>query len=1087
MTICLASSAQDGRQELTNALTALSQDGVVRCAEAKLMFSKLEDGGLVVDLLNHFADGGDTFNVKGFVDFVYDLSSSGNFPRPISAPPLKRVKSSADFDPYRDAVEDAGGQAAIGRNRLRSQRCDEFVRFCRQKFGDPALQPWQQDPIFRCLTYENLEEVSDSVKTTFDALLAGVVSMLNERMDGERKVFLRAGVKGAERGKKKCRVKYAGDPSQMSDMVRATVLVKGSIDDLYEVVETLLNYPELCTVNAHFTHFVDRYQSPLGNYRDILTLLRISNFVCELQFNLHSVSDIKESADGHAYYEMQRLANDDLLIATIENDLHTAQDAIHRGARPRRLAESMSGLSTVHFAAFHGNQEMMRLLLEHGADPLATAYDGQLALQRAVQRGHDAVVNILIENMDASTLADKLDMPSIQHLLGCMQVADARGQFPAVSFCRDVLELAFNHWDSEVRIAAAEGIGPIDYDEKEEVRLATLDGSRREQMLKAFDVNNIPELLEFADDPSPMLKLSGLAGSIAKAAWAVGWLLRSNAATITGLDLMEQSALGTDESMEAICQGVGDDTTLAIEWFRAKHTSITPTGAMFFAKFLQRCPSLRKVDFGVNKYLFTAEGLDGFLRGLGEDGTLNVQEIDVYDCSISADAGAKFALFLQRCPQLKRVQNLHTNKELFTAAGLDLVLHGLGDQGTLSLEDIDVYDCSLDEESSKYFAKILAKCPKLKTVLSIHTNKDLFTADALKEFLYGLGDEGTLTLERLNLTECYIRDDACKYLAMLLKRCPQLGSVDELCTNKDLFTAKGLQKFLEGLGTDGMLTLEEVDVRDCCISKEACKYLAMVLSRCPLLTRVHNLRTNPAFFSPAGLGNFVDGLGDEGTLSVVDIDVRNCHITTKACKPLASLLTRCPVLKTITNLYTNKKFFTAKGLEQFVEGLGDEGALSLEEIHADYLCMEAEAGYHLAMLLKKCQSLKIVDLEGNDELFSEKGMTRFLEGLGDSGILSVEEFYLSHNSIGVHAARTLGEVLTRCPKLRKSGLQYGNPELFSTEGVEELLTGLGCDAESGSATDATLNLEDLELKKDNNLAEFLVVMLQMKCPFLRIV
>ena len=46
-----------------------------------------------------------------------------------------------------------------------------------------------------------------------------------------------------------------------------------------------------------------------GGYRDINVLLRVVHHVCELQFNLQQIIDVKESAAGHGNYERIRLLN----------------------------------------------------------------------------------------------------------------------------------------------------------------------------------------------------------------------------------------------------------------------------------------------------------------------------------------------------------------------------------------------------------------------------------------------------------------------------------------------------------------------------------------------------------------------------------------------------------------------------------------------------------------------------------------------------------------------------------------------------------------------------------------------------------
>jgi ankyrin repeat protein len=49
-------------------------------------------------------------------------------------------------------------------------------------------------------------------------------------------------------------------------------------------------------------------------------------------------------------------------------------------------------------ASFEGALEVVRLLLEHGADVEVKDYYGKTALQEAADRGHDKVVELLREH-----------------------------------------------------------------------------------------------------------------------------------------------------------------------------------------------------------------------------------------------------------------------------------------------------------------------------------------------------------------------------------------------------------------------------------------------------------------------------------------------------------------------------------------------------------------------------------------------------------------------------------------------------------------------------------------------------------------
>ena len=50
---------------------------------------------------------------------------------------------------------------------------------------------------------------------------------------------------------------YAGDCSKLTDMVRGTPVIKGSIDDLYKVLEELITMPELTSSTAALEQIKD--------------------------------------------------------------------------------------------------------------------------------------------------------------------------------------------------------------------------------------------------------------------------------------------------------------------------------------------------------------------------------------------------------------------------------------------------------------------------------------------------------------------------------------------------------------------------------------------------------------------------------------------------------------------------------------------------------------------------------------------------------------------------------------------------------------------------------------------------------------
>ena len=107
---------------------------------------------------------------------------------------------------------------------------------------------------------------------------------------------------------------FGGDASQLSDIVRATLefpMHPNVLQDMYAAVEYMVYAGKLNGCRVRVTHLHDRYQHAFkGGYKDILCLLQINGFVCELQLNIDKMLKIKESI-GHSQYEKMRKVSDD--------------------------------------------------------------------------------------------------------------------------------------------------------------------------------------------------------------------------------------------------------------------------------------------------------------------------------------------------------------------------------------------------------------------------------------------------------------------------------------------------------------------------------------------------------------------------------------------------------------------------------------------------------------------------------------------------------------------------------------------------------------------------------------------------------
>eukprot|EP00746_Dinoflagellata_sp_MGD_P006347 gnl/MRDRNA2_/MRDRNA2_112367_c0_seq1.p1 gnl/MRDRNA2_/MRDRNA2_112367_c0~~gnl/MRDRNA2_/MRDRNA2_112367_c0_seq1.p1 ORF type:complete len:917 (-),score=150.59 gnl/MRDRNA2_/MRDRNA2_112367_c0_seq1:293-3043(-) len=451
-----------------------SGDGYISSEEFQKMFSGLNAGFSTCEvdvILNQMdRDGNGLVDYKEFAAWVYGEESAGDT-SPKSPPPARRSYSDlsrsvtpsgrrsrkTQHDPYAWTWDRLCISEATERNVQCSKDIAALVRQSRLAFGQAGLDVWQQDPIYQTQDFNVLKRDGDKVKQRFDKIIGEVFEMLNLEMNSKGGAIIAeslVGTKNADRGEKKCAIKFGGDTSQMSDVVRGTIIVDGGIDDLYAVVKHFVTCPKFQSRSAHFTHFADRYQEPLGSYRDILTLVRINGHVCELQFNVKQVIDIKESKVGHGEYEKVRLFNDNLLLAVMKNQPIAAIAALREGATPN-VKDGKHGLSALHFAAFHQSQLLVQHLLEEEADVYSVDNYGHMPLYRAMMKEDKEIVDMLLDKMDADELLPKLDGLSGPKLMCCAEMAHHQEQTAVADFLRPVVEKALAHKMVDVRIAAA--------------------------------------------------------------------------------------------------------------------------------------------------------------------------------------------------------------------------------------------------------------------------------------------------------------------------------------------------------------------------------------------------------------------------------------------------------------------------------------------------------------------------------------------------------------------------------------------------------------------------------------------------------
>ncbi|MDO8775679.1 MAG: RelA/SpoT domain-containing protein [Burkholderiaceae bacterium] len=136
-------------------------------------------------------------------------------------------------------------------------------------------------------------EQAGAVKPVFDGRLMEVA----DRLGAQLKL---AKLKGPDRAAAKIASDYGGDPTQIKDLVRGTVVVK-SLQDVEQAIAELRNKFEVLETGFR-NSLTDATVSPNG-YRDVKMNVRIDGHTAEVQVNLAEMMAAKH--DAHPLYEQQ--------------------------------------------------------------------------------------------------------------------------------------------------------------------------------------------------------------------------------------------------------------------------------------------------------------------------------------------------------------------------------------------------------------------------------------------------------------------------------------------------------------------------------------------------------------------------------------------------------------------------------------------------------------------------------------------------------------------------------------------------------------------------------------------------------------
>ncbi|WOT04377.1 RelA/SpoT domain-containing protein [Shewanella youngdeokensis] len=150
------------------------------------------------------------------------------------------------------------------------------------------------------MTYQQAKQVSGNLEQLYtlapDAQQE-LKALLNGITNTTQTTAILADIKSRERAQAKVQAKFGNDASQLTDIVRASIVSK----DIYNLMQA---YTQLKS-NSQIVQIKNRFAEPKASgYRDLNLLVRLpqSQMIAEVQLHLDDIAEIK-SGDEHLVYE----------------------------------------------------------------------------------------------------------------------------------------------------------------------------------------------------------------------------------------------------------------------------------------------------------------------------------------------------------------------------------------------------------------------------------------------------------------------------------------------------------------------------------------------------------------------------------------------------------------------------------------------------------------------------------------------------------------------------------------------------------------------------------------------------------------
>ncbi|XP_076843121.1 NACHT, LRR and PYD domains-containing protein 3-like isoform X5 [Brachyhypopomus gauderio] len=414
------------------------------------------------------------------------------------------------------------------------------------------------------------------------------------------------------------------------------------------------------------------------------------------------------------------------------------------------------------------------------------------------------------------------------------------------------------------------------------------------------------------------------------------------------------------------------------------------------------------------------------------------RKADLSECSITEEGCAALCSALRSNPS-SHLRELKLNKNKPGDSGVKQ-LSGLLEDPHCTLEKLDLSDCSIREEGCAALCSALRSNPSSHLrELKLNLNKP---GDSGVKQLSSLLEDPHCTLEKLDLSDCSIREEGCAALCSALRSNPS-SHLRELNLNYNKPGDSGVKQ-LSALLEDPHCTLEKLHLSSCSIREEGCAALCSALRSNP---SSHLRELNLNYNKPGDSGvKQLSALLEDPHCTLEKLHLSSCSIREEGCAALCSALRSNPSshLREL-NLNNNKP--GDSGVKQLSALLKDPHC-TLEKLDLFECSIREEGCAALCSALRSNPSSHLRELNLNYNKPGDSGVKQ-LSALLEDPHCTLEKLDLSECSITEEGCAALCSALRSNPSshLRELKLNYNEPRDSGVKHLSALLEDPHCTLE----------------------------------------